>query len=83
MNSHSWAMASTPAKRAGPIERAGFTEVPVSGIVAKWIIASDRPMAKGARAGCSLRSSVTARIAIRNTRVVTASTRKAAHQASP
>ena len=46
MNSHSWAMASTPAKRAGPIERAGFTEVPVSGIVAKWIIASDRPMAK-------------------------------------
>ena len=83
MNSHSWTIASLPAKRAGPIERAGFTEVPVSGIVAKWIIASDRPMASGARAGCSLRSSVTARITIRKTQVVTASTSSAAHQANP
>ena len=83
MNNHSCAMASTPAKRAGPIERAGFTDVPVRGMVAKWIIASVRPMASGARAGCSLRSSVTARITIRKTKVVTASTRRAAHHARP
>ena len=83
MNSHSWMIASLPAKSAGPIERAGFTDVPVSGIVAKWIIASVKPMASGARAGCSLRSSVTARMATKKTSVVTTSTRKAAHQAMP
>ena len=47
MNSHSWTMASMPAKTPTPIERAGLTEVPVSAIEAKWIIASVRPMASG------------------------------------
>ena len=62
MNSHSWTIASVPAKSAGPIERAGLTDVPVAGIATKWIIGSARPIASGASAGCSLRSSVTARI---------------------
>ena len=62
MNSHSCTIASLPAKMSAPIERAGFTDVPVRGMVAKWIIDSESPMANGARAGCSLRSSVTARI---------------------
>ena len=83
MNSHSWTIASVPAKMAAPIERAGFTDVPVRGMVAKWIIDSERPIASGARAGCSLRSSVTARIAITKTKVVTASTRRADHHGEP
>ena len=62
MNSHSWMIASLPAKRPTPIERAGLTEVPVRLIEAKWIIASARPIAAGASAGCSLRASVTARM---------------------
>ena len=32
MNSHSWTIASVPAKSATPIERAGFTDVPVAAI---------------------------------------------------
>ena len=47
MNSHSWTIASVPAKTPTPIERAGLTEVPVALIEAKWIIARDRPMASG------------------------------------
>ncbi len=62
MNSQSWMIASLPAKIPTPMERAGLTEVPVRLIDAKWIIARVRPIAAGARAGCSLRASVTARI---------------------
>ena len=62
MKSHSWRIESPPAKRAGPIERAGLTEVPVAGMATKWMAARVRPMASGAKAGCSLRSSVTARM---------------------
>ena len=83
MNSHSWTIASVPAKTPTPIERAGFTEVPVAGSSAKWIIASARPIASGPSAGCSLRSSVTARITHRKTAVITISSRNAAHQAKP
>ncbi len=83
MKSQSWMIASDPANRPAPIERAGFTDVPVSGISAKWIIARDRPIAIGARPGCSLRSSVTERITSRKIRVATASTRNAAHHARP
>ena len=81
MNSHSWTIASVPANSAGPIERAGLTEVPVAGIATKWIAASVRPIASGASAGCSMRSSVTARITITKTAVSTSSSRNAAQAA--
>ena len=32
MNSHSWMIASVPANSPTPIERAGFTDVPVAPI---------------------------------------------------
>ena len=50
-DSHSWSIASPPAKSAGPMERAGFTDAPVSGIVVKWIIDNDKPIASGAECG--------------------------------
>ena len=81
MNSQSWMIASPPANRAGPIERAGLTDVPVAAIDAKWIIVSERPMDSGARAGCSLRVSVTARITQTKTMVRSSSSSRAAHQA--
>ena len=37
MKSHSWMIASVPANSPTPIERAGFTDVPVAPIGAKWI----------------------------------------------
>jgi hypothetical protein len=58
-----------------------LTEVPVSGISMKWIIASEKPIASGARAGCSLRESVTERITNTNRNVITSSTSRAAHTA--
>ena len=48
MNSHSWAMASPPANSAGPIDRAGFTDVLVIGIDTRWISVSESPIAIGA-----------------------------------
>ena len=49
MNSHSWPIASPPANSAGPIERAGFTDVLVTGIDTRWIRVSDSPIAIGAK----------------------------------
>ena len=51
MNSHSWTIASVPAKSAGPIDRAGLTEVPVAGIATKWIAASVRPIVERRQRG--------------------------------
>ena len=80
--SQSWTIASVPAKTPAPIERAGLTEVPVSGIATKWIIASARPIASGPMTALtSLRSSVTARMIQRKTAVSRISTSSAAHQA--
>ena len=61
MNSQSWAIASPPANSAGPIERAGFTEVLVTGMLARWIRVSARPIAIGANP-CGARVSVAPRI---------------------
>ena len=58
MNSQSWAMASPPANRAGPIDRAGFTDVLVTGMLTRWISVSASPMASGANP-LSARLSVT------------------------
>ena len=41
--------ASPPANRAGPVDRAGFTEVLVTGMLARWIRVSDSPIARGAK----------------------------------
>ena len=81
MNSQSWTIASPPANRAGPMERAGLAEVPVAGIATKWIAVSVRPIASGASAGCSKRSSVTARMTVTKVAVMSTSRRNAAHQA--
>ena len=78
---HTWVIQSTPLNRAGPSERAGLTDVPVSGISMKWIIARVTPIASGASAGCSLRESVTDRITNTNSAVITSSTSNAAHTA--
>ena len=37
MNSHSCAIASLPANRPTPIDRAGFTDVFVTGMLIRWI----------------------------------------------
>ena len=47
-NSQSWLSAHPPAKIAVPVERAGFTEVLVTGIEIRWISVRHRPMAIGA-----------------------------------
>ena len=80
MNTHSCCNAWVPSKSAGPMERAGLTEVPVAGIATKWIAASVKPIARGASAGCSLRTSVTARITNTKTAVRIASSTSAPHQ---
>ena len=50
MNSQSWPSAQPPAKSAGPMLRAGLTEVLVTGMLTRWISVSPNPIAK-ARAG--------------------------------
>jgi hypothetical protein len=41
-------MWSPPANSAGPVERAGFTEVLVTGIEMRWMSVGARPIATGA-----------------------------------
>jgi hypothetical protein len=48
-NSQSCASAHPPAKRAGPVLRAGLTEVFVTRIETRWIKVSAKPMAIGAK----------------------------------
>ena len=38
-----------PTSKAGPVLRAGFTEVLVTGMLTRWIRVSARPMASGAK----------------------------------
>ena len=45
MNSHTWLSAVPPTTSAGPRLRAGFTEVPVSGMPMRCTITSAKPMA--------------------------------------
>ncbi len=68
MNTQSWASAQSPTNSAGARLRAGFTEVLVTGMLIRWIRASVRPMASGARpAGARL--SVTPWMTSRKTNV--------------
>jgi len=51
MKGHSWESAVGPANRAGPIDRAGLTDVPVSGMPTRWMTVRTRPMARPATPG--------------------------------
>jgi hypothetical protein len=45
INNKSWERSVPPAISAGPRLRAGFTDVPVMGMLTIWIIARERPVA--------------------------------------
>ena len=75
--SQSWATAQPPTKSAGPVLRAGFTEVLVIGMLIRWISVTQRPMASGAKP-VGARLSVTPMITTRKKQVRTISTRRAA-----
>jgi hypothetical protein len=72
INSQSCDSATPPATTAGPRLRAGFTEVPVMGIVTIWIMASASPIAIPAKpADASLL--VAPKMTIRKIKVITTS----------
>ena len=48
-NSQSCCSAQPPTNSAGPVLRAGFTEVLVTGMLIRWISVSPSPMAIGAK----------------------------------
>ena len=48
-NSQSCARAQPPTSKAGPVLRAGFTEVLVTGMLIRWIRVRVRPIASGAK----------------------------------
>ena len=48
-NSQSCSSAQPPTNSAGPVLRAGFTEVLVTGMLIRWIRVRHRPMAIGAK----------------------------------
>ena len=50
-NIHNCCSAHPPAKRAGPVLRAGFTDKLVTGMPIKWLNVSPRPIAIGATPG--------------------------------
>ena len=47
-NSHNCWIAQPPTNRAGPVLRAGFTDVFVTGMLIRWIKVRQNPIAKGA-----------------------------------
>ena len=48
-NSQSWVIYSPPANSAGPVLRAGLTEVLVTGIDTKWMMVSASPIGMPAK----------------------------------
>ena len=64
------------------MERAGFTEVFVTGMLMRWMRVRQRPMAMGANPA-GARASVAPRITNRKANVMTASTRNAAPMPYP
>ncbi|EKD60131.1 MAG: hypothetical protein ACD_54C00924G0001 [uncultured bacterium] len=77
MNSHSCAMAVPPTNRAGPIERAGLTDTPVTSMPTRWIAASVRPIARPAKPEAAP-ALVAPRITVTNTKVIENSNTNAA-----
>ena len=55
MNNQSCFIASDPANSAGPIDRAGLTDVPVRGMPTMWIATRVRPIARPAKPGAVAR----------------------------
>ena len=49
INSHNCESATPPSNNAGPMLRAGLTDVPVMGMQAMWMSTSDKPMANPAK----------------------------------
>ena len=76
MNNHSWLRAHPPTKTAGPMLRAGLTEVLVTGIPTKCIRVSTAPMARPANPTGALMSVAPNTVNTRK-KVSTISTRKA------
>src|SRR4051812_38019996 len=74
-NSHSCASAAPPTKRAGPVLRAGLTEVFVTGIEIRWIRVRARPIGMPAKPVAAPLEVVPMMI-IRKTKVRTSSVRK-------
>ena len=80
MNSQSCWSGSLPPNSATPIERAGFTEVLVTGMLIRWISVRARPMAIGANI-VGARRSVAPMITMRKKAVITISqTRQASSE---
>ena len=50
-NSHNCARAQSPTISAGPVLRAGFTDVFVTGMLTRWIRVRHSPIAIGPKAG--------------------------------
>ena len=72
----SWAKSQRPTSSAGPVLRAGLTEVLVTGIEIRRMSVSASPIASGAK-GAGERASVAPRMTTRKPAVSSASTRKA------
>ena len=70
--SHSCSIAQPPTKTAGPVLRAGFTEVFVTGMLMRWMRVSAKPIARPANP-TGARLCVAPRITIRNMKVITTS----------
>ena len=70
--SQSCPSAQPPTKTAGPVLRAGLTDVLVTGMLMRWISVSPRPMAMGAKPA-GARPCVDPRMMIRNMNVMTTS----------
>ena len=68
--------AAPPAISAGPVLRAGFTEVLVTGMLTRWISVRHSPMANGANPTGAL-PCVEPMITNRNTIVITISVTRA------
>ncbi len=77
MKSQSWLSASPPAKIAGPMLRAGFTDVPVIGMHTMCTSTSVRPIASPARLPHPFLASVDPSTTSTNMHVNTASAMKA------
>src|SRR5712692_1180232 len=71
-NNQSCSRAQPPTKRAGPVLRAGLTEVLVTGIEIRWIKVRPSPIAIGANPA-GARRSVAPRMTIKKKNVITTS----------
>lgn len=81
-NNHNCPNAQPPANKAGPVLRAGLTEVLVTGMLMRWMSTNPRPMAIGAKpAGASL--SVDPSITTRKKKVSTISATRAENSELP